>query len=597
MTRPRPTEPGDSEPPISAELPVSAELPDRAEAAVSADLPDSAELPVRAELPDRAEAAVDTGSGAGAPLDESWPDEGCAPDRRSTDPDAESAPAETPDSANDADPDAVPDAGPGPDAEPIPDPDTAPDPAAAPDPADDADTAGDRGVGARPLGARDTEAVTRRVTVAVRFASRPAVPATRLPAPPPVDPASTRADRPPARPETGSAAGTTLFITALGTLRRSAGVETSGSGCARRIARARRSAVAGPGELSPEPGTATPTGCRAETGDDKTGDTDTDDADTDTGDDDTGDTDTGDDDTGDDCDDKATPPGEPGCAATAAGRRSPGTCPAPVVARATDRRSVAAIPAPLCWETAPALAARAGVGLPLPEEFPDGGAEPGDLDTAASGGATLGARNLRCSCELVIGPAAATSSIRRTGIAVDTSPPAMVPGERGWSSVGTCLAARARPRAGNAAAAEAPDGPDGPDAADEPDGADPTERSDSAAEPRPGVHQRGGRTSAGPIGRGATLADAASARRTATGRAVLAANRAADSATSPRLAARARPTGRPGRRSRWAAARPSLVRSTAGEPSPPCSVLIGSSTGSRDGRLRAVPARLRCWTN
>jgi hypothetical protein len=52
-------------------------------------------------------------------------------------------------------------------------------------------------------------------------------------------------------------------------------------------------------------------------------------------------------------------------------------------------------------------------------------------DDDPGGGAGRGARSLRCSCELVIGPAAATSSIRRTGMAVDTRPPAMVPGERG----------------------------------------------------------------------------------------------------------------------------------------------------------------------
>jgi hypothetical protein len=77
--------------------------------------------------------------------------------------------------------------------------------------------------------------------------------------------------------------------------------------------------------------------------------------------------------------------------------------------------------------------------------FP-GGAEP---EPGEDGGVGRGARSLRCSCELVIGPAAVTSSIRRTGIAVDTKPPAIVPGDRGWSSVGTCLAARARPRGGN----------------------------------------------------------------------------------------------------------------------------------------------------
>jgi hypothetical protein len=113
-------------------------------------------------------------------------------------------------------------------------------------------------------------------------------------------------------------------------------------------------------------------------------------------------------------------------------------------ARATDRRSAAATPTPLCWETAPALAARAGVELPLPVEFPGGADpdpgravpdEPGPAEPMAApdpdGGACRGARNLRCSCELVIGPAAVTSSIRRTGMAVDTSAPAMVPGDRG----------------------------------------------------------------------------------------------------------------------------------------------------------------------
>jgi hypothetical protein len=123
---------------------------------------------------------------------------------------------------------------------------------------------------------------------------------------------------------------------------------------------------------------------------------------------------------------------------------------------------------------------------------------------------------------------------------VDTRPPAMVPGERGWSSVGTCLAARANPRGGNADATGNADvtgaGVESPDCSEEGD--------------RPGVHQRGGRTSACPIDRAGTVAAAASARRTATGRAVAAAKRVEDAATCPRLAARASPVGRPGRRSR-----------------------------------------------
>ena len=228
-------------------------------------------------------------------------------------------------------------------------------------------------------------------------------------------------------------------------------------------------------------------------------------------------------------------------------------------ARAADRRSAAATPPPLCWETAPALAARAGVESPLPVGFP-GGAEP-DPERAGPGapgelapppgaddaaGASRGGRNLRCSCELVIGPAAVTSSIRRTGMAVDTSPPAMVPGERGCSSVGTCRAARAKPRGGKAVTA----------------GRAVSSATSAEELDRPGVHQRGGRTSACPVERADTVEAAARARRTATGRAVAAANRADDAATSPRLAARASAAGRPGRRSRWAAARPSAVRST-----------------------------------
>jgi len=275
------------------------------------------------------------------------------------------------------------------------------------------------------------------------------------------------------------------------------------------------------------------------------------------------------------------------------------------VARATERRSAAATPAPLCWETAPALAARAGVRSPLPVGFPGGAAaedaEGGAAEPAARaaepvaepgtvprGGAGRGARNRRCSCELVIGPAAATSSIRRTGIAVETSPPAIVPGDRGWSSVGTCRAARASPRGGNGTAA---DRPAGGTAADRPGGGA------SAATSSPGnrgVHQRGGRTSAWPSERAATVAVAASARRTTAGRAVPAANLAEDSATRPRPAERARP-GRPGRRSRWATARPSALRSTSAAGT--SSVVIGSSTGIRGGRLRAVPATPRCCSH
>lgn len=156
-------------------------------------------------------------------------------------------------------------------------------------------------------------------------------------------------------------------------------------------------------------------------------------------------------------------------------------------ARAADRRSAAATPAPLCWGTAPALAARAGVESPLPVEFPGGPTE--EVEAGAvevgeeiAGIAGRGARSLRCSCELLIGPAAVTSSIRRTGIGVDTRPPAMVPGERGWSSVGTCLAARAKPRAGRVTRAGA--------------GAAAAESESESASACRGVHQRGGRTSA-----------------------------------------------------------------------------------------------------
>ena len=259
------------------------------------------------------------------------------------------------------------------------------------------------------------------------------------------------------------------------------------------------------------------------------------------------------------------------------------------VARDTDRRRAAAIPPPLCWETAPALAARADVGSPPPAEFP-GGAEPNperDVpaarderpaeEPAVAGGAGRGACSRRCSCELVIGPAAVTSSIRRTGIAVETRPPAILPGERGWSSVGTCRAARANPRGGSVGTAGV--GPGAPDS--------------SAAPFSPGVHQRGGRISACPSERADTVAAAASARRTATGRAVAAANRLEEAATSPGLAARDRPAGRPGRRSRWAAARPSAVRSTS--PAGVGSIVIGSSTGNRDGPPRVAPAAPRCW--
>gem|GEM_PF-2652437 len=343
-------------------------------------------------------------------------------------------------------------------------------------------------------------------------------------------------------------------VTAGAALRRITG---DWAGSARRIAKVRRKAVIGPGADSGELGTALPperTGGGAGLAD--------------------------------------------GASESAAGDRRA----AP--ARATDRRSAAATPAPLCWGAAPALAACAGVESPPPEEFPGGPpeGEPAEVDgLAAPGGAGRGARNLRCSCELLIGPAAATSSIRRTGIAVETRPPAIVPGERGWSSVGTCRAARARPRGGRLTRAAEP-------AAADPAAADPAAAEPAAADPGAdgvpgsstgsawrGVHQRGGRTSAWPSERAGTAAAAASARRTATGRAVAAANRVEDSAIRPRLAARARAAGRPGRRSRCAAERPSAVGSRS--PSDDCPVLIGSSIGNRGERLRVAPATPRCWTS
>jgi len=411
----------------------------------------------------------------------------------------------------------------------------------------------------KPAGSRPpvAGAANRCATAAVRPAIRlpcrarkPAGAASDLgtgdPAAPAGEPVALPRTEPAALPRTGPAAG------ALPAARLVAGCC---SACARRIASVRRSAVAGPGADSNGPGTARPVGT-------PTGDaTPTDDA---------------------------TP--------TAGARRA-------AVARATERRSAAATPAPLGWETAPALAARAGVGSPLPVSFPGGPADDDGAEEAEApgGGVGRGACNRRCSCELVIGPAATTSSIRRTGIAVETRPPAMVPGERGWSSVGTCRAARASPRGGNGTAAgtaRPADGTvrpaDGPTAgtARPADGtAESTSSESTASSGIRGVHQRGGRTSACPSERAETVAAAASARRTPAGRAVPAANRAEDSAIRPRPTGRARP-GRPGRRSRWATDRPSALRSTS--PGGTASVLIGSSTGSRGGRPRAVPATPRC---
>jgi hypothetical protein len=315
--------------------------------------------------------------------------------------------------------------------------------------------------------------------------------------------------------------------------------------------------------------------------------------------------------------------------------------------------------APLRPGAAPALAAGEGVVFPLPAEFPGG----------ASG---LGACSRRCSCELVIGPAATTSSIRRTGMAVETRPPAMEPGERGWLSVGTCRAARASPRGGSvillsgnratcsavgrpvgatvraigpeatapggaatddaeAAAADDAEGAeaaddaeavDEPDAADEAEPAEEVEPAEDAGATEDagtnaglgpsvsdelGSHQRGGRTSAPPVDRTGARTPAASARRIATGRPVAAANRCEDSATRPRWLARASRAGRPGRRSRSAAARPTRFGSSrpesgagssrpeSGAGSRPGSPVIGSSTGSRDARPPAAPAAVRCW--
>ena len=291
----------------------------------------------------------------------------------------------------------------------------------------------------RPRAAGD--AVIRRATAPVRPATRLPCRARKPPATParsvsvePVEPTPADADTE-ARPTEvlPGWAGLAARVTVAGCVQREADrsgattgfavtpvkpERTTGgcSGTARRIASALRSAVTGPGAESGALGTALPA-----PGADGFSATKPESAGT----------------------DRAVPaPAGDGelTGATADGRTA-------AVARATDRRSAAAMPPPLCWETAPALAARADVESPLPVEFP-GGADPGPgradpglpderAPTPAAGdpddavGAGRGGRNLRCSCELVIGPAAVTSSIRRTGMAVDTRPPAMVPGDRG----------------------------------------------------------------------------------------------------------------------------------------------------------------------
>jgi hypothetical protein len=145
----------------------------------------------------------------------------------------------------------------------------------------------------------------------------------------------------------------------------------------------------------------------------------------------------------------------------------------------------------------------------------------------------------RCrSCELVIGPAAVTSSIRRIGTAVETSPVAIEPGDLRCPSVGTPRAARANPRSGN--------WPFGADATGGSDGVE-----EDSAGWAAGVHHCGGRTSAPATDRGASSFEAASARRTATGRAMLAANLVDDLAINPMLVSgRGNEDGRPGCRNR-----------------------------------------------
>ena len=268
--------------------------------------------------------------------------------------------------------------------------------------------------------------------------------------------------------------------------------------------------------------------------------------------------------------------------------------------------------------------------FPLPDGFPGG--DPG-----------RGACNRRCSCELVIGPAATTSSMRRTGIAVETRPPAIAPGDRGSLSVGTVLAARASPRGGNEEGFSTPPVA-GAEPASERRTAEPP--GPAAVEPGPavtgpavtgpaegteelstvavesalygrGVHQRGGRIRPSPVARTVAAAPAASARRIAGARPVPATNRSDASPMAPGLTARASSAGRPGRRRRRAAARPRAVRSTSAKPAPaepapadpapaepapaepatPAASMpvTGSSTGSRGARPRAAPAAPRCW--
>ena len=256
--------------------------------------------------------------------------------------------------------------------------------------------------------------------------------------------------------------------------------------------------------------------------------------------------------------------------------------------------------------------------VPGPGERP---CPPGLLARVASWTtARAGTASRARSCEVSIGPAAVTSSSRRTGTARPTRRSVIRPGVQFFSS-GTCWTTRGRPRGprvGAAARRRKADadgvwgtagvaGAVGPGAAE----GDAIRRASCGASDggdagatRPavtaGAHQRGGRMSASPSqpdDRAERTPGPRRSRRTSADRPTPVANREAALATLPTAAARGRPQG-PGHRRWWAAPAPTDVdRRTGAAGAAGWSVVTrwpGCGRGSRGARPRAPRRGARC---
>ncbi|SOD70940.1 hypothetical protein SAMN05892883_0561 [Jatrophihabitans sp. GAS493] len=207
-----------------------------------------------------------------------------------------------------------------------------------------------------------------------------------------------------------------------------------------------------------------------------------------------------------------------------------------------------------------------GDGGGVAEDRGDGGDGGG-----CGGGDGFGAMS-RARAPVPIGPAADTSSRRRTLATVATRFSAMPPGVQ-VCSLGTCRAARGSARLGSSLGRSRP-------AVAGVSASVRASRSGSAASV--GVHQRGGRTPASAKRRTGSSPGPASKRRSGTGRPVAVAKRVDARATLPIPDARSRPIGGPGRRSRCVSLSPNDAGSSAplADPIPPDSASGDASVSS-----------------